>query len=41
MWEKMQGETCGGELAVRHCVTHQEMRRSKVLKTEHVMSTVT
>lgn len=38
---KMQEETCTGELIAYHCITHQEALCDKVLKMDHVMSTVT
>lgn len=41
MWLKMQGENCTGELTAHHCITHQESLCGKVLKMDHVMSTVT
>lgn len=41
MWLKMQGENCTGELTAYHCITHQESLCGKVLKMDHVMSTVT
>ncbi|XP_060786987.1 general transcription factor II-I repeat domain-containing protein 2-like [Neoarius graeffei] len=41
MQEKMQRENCTGELTVYHCIIHQEMLCSKVLKMEHVISTIT
>lgn len=40
MREKMQQENCVGELTVYHCIIHQEALCGKVLKMEHVMSTV-
>ncbi|XP_053541156.1 general transcription factor II-I repeat domain-containing protein 2B-like [Ictalurus punctatus] len=38
---KMQEENCTGELTANHCIIHQESLCGKVLKMEHVMSTVT
>ena len=41
MREKMQEENCTGELTAYHCIIHQEALCGKVLKMDHVMSTVT
>ncbi|XP_072239317.1 general transcription factor II-I repeat domain-containing protein 2-like [Leuresthes tenuis] len=38
---KMQEENCTGELTAYHCIIHQEALCGKVLKMDHVMSTVT
>ncbi|XP_061092579.1 protein FAM200A-like [Conger conger] len=38
---KMQEENCTGELKVYHCIIHKETLCGKVLKMEHLMSTVT
>lgn len=38
---KMQEENCTGELTAYHCIIHQEALCGKVLKVDHVMSTVT
>lgn len=37
----MQEESCTGELTAYHCIIHQEALCGKVLKMEHVTSTVT
>lgn len=38
---KMQEENCAAELTAYHCIIHQETLCGKVLKMEHMMSTVT
>uniref|UniRef100_A0A3B4AJP6 Uncharacterized protein n=1 Tax=Periophthalmus magnuspinnatus TaxID=409849 RepID=A0A3B4AJP6_9GOBI len=38
---KMQEENCTRELTAYHCIIHQEALCGKVLKMDHVMSTVT
>lgn len=40
MWVKMQEENCTGELTTYHYIIRQETLCGKVLKMEHVMSTV-